>query len=173
MENNTVHFEKYRNFIWFPGVEILRKGTVSPKFRPIRPKLCGNCFSAKFPHQEIRWNYGIFRSVYGIQVSVLGPLLFNIFLYDLICFLEDTDLAKILSIWYHTLQCGDLLSSLFKRFSNNNKKVISGQSYLLMSRTQRVIAKIDDIELEFQNKEEVLETDMLTFEYNIIFLKKS
>ena len=41
-----------------------------------------------------------------------------------------------------------------------------------MSRTQRVIAKIDDIELEFQNKEEVLETDMLTFEYNIIFFKK-
>ena len=27
----------------------------------ICPKLCAN-FSAKFPHQAIRWNYGIFRS---------------------------------------------------------------------------------------------------------------
>ena len=38
--------KKYRNFTWFPGVEILRKGAVS----------------SKFPHQKIRWNYGIFRS---------------------------------------------------------------------------------------------------------------
>ena len=30
--------KKYRNFTWFPSVEILRKGTVSN-----RPKLCGNC----------------------------------------------------------------------------------------------------------------------------------
>ena len=40
------HCEKYRNFTWFPGVEILRKGTVSAKFRAIsgnRPKLRGNC----------------------------------------------------------------------------------------------------------------------------------
>ena len=41
-----VHCKKYRNFTWFPDVEILRKGIVS----------------AEFPHQEFRWNYGIFRS---------------------------------------------------------------------------------------------------------------
>ena len=41
------HREKYRNFTWFPGVEILRK----------------LCLSAKFPYQNIRWNYGTFRSV--------------------------------------------------------------------------------------------------------------
>ena len=40
---NNIHCKKYRNFTWFTGVEIL-------------------CLSAKFPHQEIRWNYRIFRS---------------------------------------------------------------------------------------------------------------
>ena len=33
------------------------------------PKLCGNCFSKKFPHQEIRWNYGILRSDQLSQAS--------------------------------------------------------------------------------------------------------
>ena len=37
------HYEKYRNFTWFPGVGISRKGTVSSHFRANRPKLCGNC----------------------------------------------------------------------------------------------------------------------------------
>ena len=40
---NCIHYKKYRNFIWFSGVEILRKGTVSSKFRANRPKLSGNC----------------------------------------------------------------------------------------------------------------------------------
>ena len=37
------HYEKYRNFTWFSGVEILRKGIVSAQFRANCPKLCGNC----------------------------------------------------------------------------------------------------------------------------------
>ena len=48
-----LHCEKYCNLTWFPGVEILRKGAVSHSFGRI----------AKFPHQEYRFNYGIFRSV--------------------------------------------------------------------------------------------------------------
>ena len=32
-------------------------------FLVIGPKHCGNCVSTKFPHQEIRWNYGILPSV--------------------------------------------------------------------------------------------------------------
>ena len=36
------NFENYRNFTEFPGVEILRKGTVSAEFWVILPKLCGN-----------------------------------------------------------------------------------------------------------------------------------
>ena len=63
MKSNC-HCEKYCNFAWFIGVEILWKGTVLTWFRAIRPKLCENFLFAKFPQQEIRWNYGIFRSVY-------------------------------------------------------------------------------------------------------------
>ena len=49
----TEHWEKYRNFTWFPGEEILQKGTVS----------------GKFPHQGIRWNYGTFLS--GRSVTII------------------------------------------------------------------------------------------------------
>ena len=35
--------KKDRNLTWFPGVEILWKGTVSAYFRTIRSKLCRNC----------------------------------------------------------------------------------------------------------------------------------
>lgn len=38
--------------------------------------------------------------------------------------------------------------SLFKWFSNNYMKVNSGKCYLVISRTQRVIAKIDNNELD-------------------------
>ena len=55
------NFKKDCNLTWFPGVEILWRGTVSAYFRAIWSKLCRNCLSTKFPHQEIRWNYDIFR----------------------------------------------------------------------------------------------------------------
>ena len=56
---NILHCEKYRNFTWFPGVEILQKGTVSPEtIRKLR-------LSTKFPHQEIRSNYHIFLCIIG------------------------------------------------------------------------------------------------------------
>ena len=54
----SFHREKYRDFTWFPGVEILWKGM---------RKLC---LSVKFLHQEIRWNHGIFRSVYVTLVHM-------------------------------------------------------------------------------------------------------
>ena len=48
--DDEMHCEKYRSFTLFPGVEILRKDTVSAEFR------------AKFPHSEMRWNYSILCS---------------------------------------------------------------------------------------------------------------
>ena len=33
-----------------------------------RPKLCGNCLSTKFPHQDIRWNYNIWPSVCFVNI---------------------------------------------------------------------------------------------------------
>ena len=65
-----------KNLYWdAQGVNTAKNTVILPDFlvwkfcrkaqfpQPIRPKLCGNCLSAKFPHEEIRWNYGIFRSV--------------------------------------------------------------------------------------------------------------
>ena len=55
------HCKKYRNFIWFSGVEISRKDTPH-SFGRVARNYAETCLSAKFPHQEIRWNFGIFRS---------------------------------------------------------------------------------------------------------------
>ena len=55
------HYVKYRSFTWFPGVEILRKDSfriISGESPETMQKLC---LSAKFPHQEIRWNYDILQ----------------------------------------------------------------------------------------------------------------
>ena len=43
----SVYRAKYFNFIWFPGVEILRN---------LPESMRNLCLSTKFPHQEIRWN---------------------------------------------------------------------------------------------------------------------
>ena len=49
------HCEKHRNFTWFPVVEILRKST--GELPETMRKLC---LSAKFTHQEIRWEWRYF-----------------------------------------------------------------------------------------------------------------
>ena len=61
---------KYRNFTSFPGVEILWKGSfriVSGESPETMQKLC---LSIKFPHQEMRWNYGIWRSEFEIEKKI-------------------------------------------------------------------------------------------------------
>ena len=50
-----MHCEKYRNFTWFPDVEILGKSESLKTMWKL-------CLSANFLHQEIRWNYYSFRS---------------------------------------------------------------------------------------------------------------
>ena len=61
-------------FTYFPGVEILWKGTVSAQ--AIRPTLCGNCaFPQNFQTRKLGENYGIFQSVCLKQVTInmTGP----------------------------------------------------------------------------------------------------
>ena len=58
------HCEKYRDFTWFPGVEILRKGTVFVQFRAIRPKLCGNCAFLPNFHTRKSGEMTVFFPVY-------------------------------------------------------------------------------------------------------------
>ena len=55
---NPHYCKKYHNLTLFPGVEILWKGTV---FRDSPETMRKLWLSTKFPHREIRWNYGIFH----------------------------------------------------------------------------------------------------------------
>ena len=60
----TLYYVKYRNFNYFPRVEMLWKGTVSAKFQAIHPKLCGNySFTQSFNTKklgEIKKFYAVF-----------------------------------------------------------------------------------------------------------------
>ena len=79
--------------------------------------------------------------------SVLGPLLFNIFLIDLIYFVESTDIVNYAgdTLPYSATECvleklRRLSSSLFKWYSSNYVKVNGGKSHIVMSGKQMTIA---------------------------------
>ena len=48
------HFLPLRKIPKFPGAKMFWKRAVSVIFLAIRPRLCKECLSAKFPYQEIR-----------------------------------------------------------------------------------------------------------------------
>ena len=50
-----------------------RHGTVSPEFNYAETSL-----STKFPHQEIRWNYGIFHSESSVSDYTLLPMMLDL-----------------------------------------------------------------------------------------------
>ena len=45
-----LHWEKYRNFICFPGVEILQKGTVSTPGNQVKLRYFSQCYDTHFVH---------------------------------------------------------------------------------------------------------------------------
>ena len=65
-----------------------------------RPKLCANCLSTKLPHQEIRWNYAIFRSdkvflrIFSREKIAREKIVFAVFLL-----IKVKSSKEILSIW--------------------------------------------------------------------------
>ena len=59
-----VHSKIYDVPDWTINNYNAKNTAILPDFRAIRQKTMRKlCLSAKCPHQEIRWNYGIFRSV--------------------------------------------------------------------------------------------------------------
>ena len=74
--NVNIHYVKYRNFTWFPSVEILRKGTISAYFQANRPKLYGNCAFPQNFHtkklDEITVFYAVIVCIFWIITVLLA-----------------------------------------------------------------------------------------------------
>ena len=71
-----MHCEKYRNFTYFHGVGIMRKGTVFLYFRTIRRKLCGNC---AFPQNVHTMKLGKIAVFFAVLIVSYGDHLFFFF----------------------------------------------------------------------------------------------
>ena len=104
---------------------------------------------------------------YGIpQGSILGPLIFNIFLCDLFYFLEGVAVASYAddTTPYTANKTNDLVIKeiehfsevLFKWFDFNYMKINSGKSHILFSGNDNVSANIDNHTIISENKNELL-----------------
>ena len=101
---------------------------------------------------------------YGIsQGSILGPLIFNIFLCDLFYFFEGVAVASYVdnTTPYSVNKTNDLIIEhfsevLFKWFDFNYMKISGGKSHLLFSGHDNVSANIDRHTIISENKNELL-----------------
>ena len=130
-------------------------------------KLVNSYLSNRKQRVKINNKYSSWSEIlFGVpQGSILGPLLFNIFICDMFYFLEDYDIAnyaedstpynadKNVESAVNNLE--HLSSILFKWLNNNYMKVNTGKSHLLVSGNVRSKAKIDNNYIESE-KEQVL-----------------
>ena len=112
-------------------------------------KLIHNYLSNRKQRVKVNGSCSIWKDIfYGIrQGSILGPLLFNMHLYDLFYFLENTDITsyaddntlysaeKNRETVINTAETSSQV--LFNCFSDNFMKSNSGKSNLLMSGTEK------------------------------------
>ena len=141
-------------------------------------KLIHSYLSYRKRRVKINDTYSYWSEIlFGVpQGSILGPLLFNIFICDMFYFLEDFDIVNYAD--HSTPYCaGKSVESvvnnleqsstiLFKWFNNNYMKVNTSKSHLLLSGNSRATATIDNSYIESEDEQVLLG---ITIESNPIF----
>ena len=105
--------------------------------------------------------------VFGIpQGSILGPLLFNIFLIDLFFIIEDTNIASYIDDNIPYVSAGNIdrvieslevaSETLFNWFSDNLMKINTDKCHLLVSTNNTVKMKIGNFDITNSKSEKLI-----------------
>ena len=131
-------------------------------------KLMHSYLSNRKQRVKINDTYSSWSEIlFGVpQWSILGPLLFNIFICDMFYFLEGCDIANY--AYDSTPYCAGKSAEsivnnleqsstiLFKWLNNNYMKVSTGKSHLLLSGNSRATATIDNSYIESEDEQVLL-----------------
>ena len=150
-------------------------------------KLVHNYLSNRKQRTKINSTYSsLLEIIFGVpQGSILGPLLFNIFLIDLFFIIEDTDIASYADdkTPYVTADNIDgvikslqeVSEILFKLFSDNLMRINADRCHLLVSTNNTVKIKIGNFDISNSKSEKLLGVKFdhkLSFDYLISELCK-
>ena len=145
-------------------------------------KLIHSYLSNRKQRVKINDRYSSWSEIlFGVpQGSILGPLLFSIFMCDMFYFLEDFDIANCAddSTSYCAGKSAEFVVNnlehsstiLFKWLNNNYMKVNTGKSHLLISGNSRPTVTIDNSYIESEDEQVSLGITIhsdLTFEKHI------